>query len=144
MLLSGCEQAVGTGFRPMSGHRSFQLIEGEVSRLDASPATPRRRWSTSAKEDIVAKSMMPGVNVSALARAHDVAPSQVFAWRRKAVVEANARSQDLLFAAVVMEEAARAEGGGMIELVVGDVTMRVGPDVPSARVTEIVRAIRTA
>lgn len=128
----------------MSGHRSFQLIEGEVSRLDASPATPRRRWSTSAKEEIVAKSMMPGVNVSALARAHGIAPSQVFAWRRKAVSNAKDRTQEPMFAAVAVEEDGRGEADGVVELVICDVTVRVGANVSLARITQIVRAIRAA
>ena len=129
----------------MSGHRSFQLIEGEVSRLDASPATPRRRWSTSAKEEIVAKSMMPGVNVSALARAYGISPSQVFGWRRKAVRDAERRSQDPMFAAVAVEEDGKRDASGrMVELVVVDVTVRVGPDVSAEWITQIVRAIRAA
>jgi transposase len=131
----------------MSGHRSFQLIEGEVSRLDASPATPRRRWSTSAKEEIVARSMMPGVNVSALARAYGIAPSQVFGWRRKASLDAQGRMQEPMFAAVAVaaeEEDRTDKADGVVELVVDEVTVRVGRDVSSARVTEIVRAIRAA
>ncbi len=79
---------------PVSGHKSFQVIDAKVSRLDASPATPRRRWSTSAKEEIVAKAMMPGVNVSALARAHGLSPQQVFGWRRKALTDVKARTED--------------------------------------------------
>jgi hypothetical protein len=34
--------------------------------------------------------------------------------------------------------------GGTVELVIGDVTVRVGPDVSSSRIMEIVRAIRAA
>ena len=37
------------------GHSSFQVIDGTVSRLEASPAVPRRRWSAAAKERIVAE-----------------------------------------------------------------------------------------
>ena len=129
----------------MSGHRSFQLIEGEVSRLDASPATPRRRSSTSANEEIVAKSMMPGVNVSALARAYGIAPSQVFAWRRKATLDAEGRIREPMFAAVAVEEDDKTERtNGAVELVVDDVTVRVGADVSPVRIMEIVRAIRAA
>ena len=129
----------------VSEHKSFQVIDAKVSLLDASPATPRRRWSTSAKEEIVAKSMMPGVNVSALARAYGIAPSQVFGWRRKAVLDAERRSQDPMFVAVSVEEDRKTdEAGGVVELVVGDVTVRVGADVSPARIMEIVRAIRAA
>ena len=129
---------------PVSGHKSFQVIDAEVSRLDASPATPRRRWSTSAKEEIVAKAMMPGVNVSALARAHGLSPQQLFGWRRKARAQARALSGDPSFAVVALAEEEKRVGDGTVELVVGDVTVRVGPDVSAARVMVIVRAIRAA
>jgi len=128
---------------PVSGHESFQVIEAKVSRLDASPATLRRRWSISAKEEIVAKAMMPGVNVSALARAHGLSPQQLFGWRRKARAQARALSGDPAFAVVTLAEEEKREEG-TIELVVGDVTVRVGPDVSAARVTAIIRAIREA
>ena len=124
--------------------RSFRLSEGEVSRLDESPATPRRRWSTSAKEEIVAKAMMPGVNVLALARAHGLSPQQLFGWRRKARAQARALSGDPAFAVVALAEEEKREEGGMVELVVGEITVRIGPDVTAARVTAIVRAIRAA
>lgn len=129
----------------MSAPKSFRVLEAEVSRLDASPATPRRRWSASAKEEIVAKAMEPGVNVSALARAHGLSPQQVFGWRRKAVREAEAaRAGEPDFALVTVENEAVERGGGLVELVLGDVTVRVGPDVSTERITEIVRAIRAA
>jgi transposase len=130
----------------VSGHKSFQVIDAKVSRLDASPATPRRRWSTSAKEEIVAKAMMPGVNVSALARAHGLSPQQVFGWRRKARAQARAltEAEAPAFAVVALAEEEKRVGEGTVELVVGDVTVRVGPDVSAARVTVIVRAIRAA
>ncbi len=88
--------------------------------------------------------MMPGVNVSALARAYGIAPSQVFAWRRKAALDAQGRTRDPMFAAVAVEEDTTDEAGGVVELVFGDVTVRVGPDVSPARIAEIVRAIRAA
>lgn len=129
---------------PVSGHKSFQVIDATVSRLDASPATPRRRWSTSAKEEIVAKAMMPGVNVSALARAHGLSPQQVFGWRRKALADVKARTGTPAFAVVTVEAEEDDNEGGTVELVIGEVTLRIGPDVAPARITEVVRAIRAA
>lgn len=130
---------------PVSGHESFQVIEAKASRLDASPATPRRRWSTSAKEEIVAKAMMPGVNVSALARAHGLSPQQLFGWRRKARAQARTLTETPEFAVVALaEEEKKEEADGTVELVVGEVTVRVGPDVSPARITSIVQAIRAA
>ena len=129
---------------PVSGHKSFQVIDAKVSRLDASPATPRRRWSTSAKEEIVAKAMMPGVNVSALARAHGLSPQQVFGWRRKALADVKARTEAPAFAVVAVDAEEDNRDGGTIELVIGEVTLRIGPGVAPRRITEVVRAIRAA
>ena len=67
------------------GHSSFQVIDGTVSRLDASPAVPRRRWSEAAKERIIAEASVPGANVSAIARSHGLSLQQVFTSRREAV-----------------------------------------------------------
>jgi len=87
---------------------------------------------------------MPGVNVLALARAHGLSPQQLFGWRRKARAQARALSGDPAFAVVALAEEEKREEGGMVELVVGEITVRIGPDVTAARVTAIVRAIRAA
>jgi transposase len=42
----------------------------------------RRIWSAAEKARIVAESLLPGTNVSALARAHGLTPAQIFRWRR--------------------------------------------------------------
>lgn len=44
----------------------------------------RRRWSREQKAAIVAETYEPGVSVSAVARRHGIAPSQLFQWRRLA------------------------------------------------------------
>ncbi|MBS3651681.1 transposase [Pseudaminobacter sp. 19-2017] len=61
--------------------------QGGRRHQSGSPRQQRRNWSTEAKAGIVAEALMPGVNVSAIARAHGIAPQQVFAWRRRAVQE---------------------------------------------------------
>ena len=70
---------------PKSRHGTFAVIDAVPDRLDVSPAVARRRWSDEAKARILEEAMTPGANVSAVARAHDVSPQQVFAWRRKAI-----------------------------------------------------------
>jgi transposase len=122
-----------------SSTSSFEVIEAQVSRLDASPATPRRRWSAAAKERIVAAASEPGVNVSAIARAHGLRPQQVFTWRRQAAKTAGAAGPTF-----AMVELDGVEAGGVLEIAVGGVTLRIGPAVPAARVTEILRAVRSA
>jgi transposase len=126
-----------------SSTKSFEVIEAEVSHLEASPATARRRWSGAAKERIVMAALEPGANVSAIARSNGLSPQQVFAWRRKTVGNLRRKIATAApsFAMVALDA---AEAGGMVELIVAGVTIRIGPTVPPGRVKEILRAVRSA
>ena len=53
-------------------------------------AVQRRDWPDERKIAIVAESLEAGVNASALARAHDINPQQLFGWRRRFRAEAEA------------------------------------------------------
>jgi transposase len=123
---------------------SFEVIEGEVSRLDASPGRLRREWSRAAKERIVAAASEPGSNVSAIARAHGLSPQQVFTWRRQAAGKSRKNATGMGGASFAMVALEDAGGGGVVEIVVGGVTLRVGPAVPAPRVKEILQAVRSA
>jgi transposase len=127
-----------------SSTSSFEVIEAQVSRLDASPATPRRRWSAAAKERIVAAASEPGANVSAIARAHGLRPQQVFTWRRQAAGKSGPKTAGAAGPTFAMVALDGVEGGGIVELVIAGVTLRIGPALPAARVTEILRAVRSA
>jgi transposase len=48
----------------------------------------RRRWSAAEKQQIVAESALPDRTVSQVARAHGIAPSQLFTWRRQLLAAA--------------------------------------------------------
>ena len=127
-----------------SSTSSFEVIEAEVSRLDASPARPRRQWSSAAKERIVAAASEPGVNVSALARTHGLSPQQVFTWRRQAVGKSGKKETGMAGASFAMVALDGVSGGGVVEIAVGGMTLRIGPAVPAARVKEILQAVRSA
>lgn len=43
----------------------------------------RRRWSTAEKIRLVEEAMQPGMSVSFIARRAGIAPSQLFAWKRR-------------------------------------------------------------
>ncbi len=43
----------------------------------------RRRWTTAEKVRLVEEAMQPGLSVSYVARRHGIAPSQLFAWKRR-------------------------------------------------------------
>ena len=44
----------------------------------------RRRWTAAQKMRIVEETLEPGASVSQVARRHEVAPNQLFTWRRLA------------------------------------------------------------
>jgi transposase-like protein len=48
----------------------------------------RRRWRRDEKLRIVAESAQPGRTSSQVARDHDIAPGQLFTWRRQLLAEA--------------------------------------------------------
>ena len=68
-----------------------------------------------------------------------LSPQQVFAWRRKAGPKNTTAAPS--FAMVAIDP---GEAGGVVELIVAGVTIRVGAAVSSARVKEILRAVRSA
>jgi len=43
----------------------------------------RRRWTTAEKVRLVEEAMQPGMSVSYVARRAGIAPSQLFAWKRR-------------------------------------------------------------
>jgi len=63
---------LGAGARPV---RRVEVITG---------AGRRRDWSTDEKARILFESLVPGANVSAVARRHGMSPQQLFGWRKKA------------------------------------------------------------
>ena len=134
-----------------SGDKSFQVIEAETSVLDASPAVPRRRWSSEAKSRILAETLEPGANVSAIARRHGLRPQQLFGWRRQALRSGMIRPRMLgrdepAFIAIEAPkpEAAKLETSHDLEIVVDGVTIRAGSGVSARRLIEVIRAVREA
>lgn len=55
--------------------RRIELITGPARR---------RQWSDDDKARIIVESLLPGANVSAVARRHGLSPQQLFGWRREA------------------------------------------------------------
>jgi transposase len=69
----------------MSDTKNFEVITATPERLAVSPGRSYRTWSREEKERIVEETFAPGANVSVIARSHGLDPSQLFAWRRKAL-----------------------------------------------------------
>jgi transposase len=137
-----------------SAHNSrletFAVLEAVAERLEESPPLLRRRWSGEAKARILEETMLPGANVSAVARAHGLNPQQLFGWRRKAIrsgaivkLPARPEVESQSFASVEMAPGDGVPAGG-IEIVIGDATIRVGGGVAPALLAEAIRAVRSA
>jgi transposase len=74
-------------------YRGIELITGE---------TRRRQWTTAEKAALVAESLQPGINMSALARRHGVNRGLLQTWRRAAMREATDRGH--CFVPICVEE----------------------------------------
>jgi transposase len=110
-----------------------------------------RRWPDAVKARIVAETLIEGMTVKAVAKRYDVVPSHVSDWRRKAregkLVLPNLDGVD--FAPVVVAEPAQLmplvapapQPDEKIELVKGDVMIRVAGTTPAARIAELVAAL---
>ena len=61
---------------------SSEVFQG-VRRLDVVETGRRRRWTDEAKQRIVEEAFQRGIPVLAVARRHDVDPSQIYDWRRR-------------------------------------------------------------
>lgn len=86
----------------------------------------------------------PGANVSAIARTHGLSPQQVFTWRRQATSRFRKKGTEAAEASFAMVTLDGVDAGGVVEIVAGGMTLRVGPTVPAARVKEILQAVRSA
>ena len=64
----------------------------------------RRRWSTAEKVRLVEETMQPGMSVSSVARRAGIAPSQLFAWKRR-MLEGGHLLEDLGFHGFAAEQA---------------------------------------
>ena len=87
-----------------------------LNRLDVVDTGRRRRWSDGEKERIVLESMAGPRQISATARRHGIARSQLLAWRRALFVEPSAAPAGFVPMIVTSEtdrrEDARMMGAG--------------------------------
>ena len=113
----------------------------------------RRRWSDEAKISIVAEALAKGVVVSHVARRHDMAPSQLFAWIKQFRAETEALpapgGQPAFVPAVLSGGSAPPPPTGAcatkpaaIEISVGGATLRVRGAVDAASLSVILKAMK--
>lgn len=126
----------------------------------------RRDWPDERKVEIVAETLSPGVNISEIARRHEINPQQLFGWRKRFRMQAEAllASADRpaalpMFAPVVIETAAAPQtcpmpvapmpttkseevGGSAIEVVVGGATLRIRGAADAKTLALVLKALK--
>ena len=109
----------------------------------------QRRWPDELKARIVAETLVDGATVKGVAERYDMVPSHLSDWRRMAregkLILPNL--DGVSFVPVAIEEAAvmlpdvdDAEVG-VIDLLKGDVTIRLSADTSAERIAEIAAAL---
>jgi len=114
-------------------------------------ADGRRNWPSELKARIVAETLIEGETVKAVAKRYELIPSTVSDWRRMArqgkLVLPNLEGMD--FVPVEIEAPApvaqprAATSSGTIDVIKGDVTVRLDAATPATRIAEITRALAT-
>ena len=123
----------------VEGYRRVEVLTG-----------PRRRrdWSEDDKARAVAESCAPGAVVSAVARRWQIAPQQLFTWRREARVASPEASgaAALGFVPIVSDPPAAgvASSGAVLEVALAGAVVRVSPGVDSALLSAVLRAVRAS
>lgn len=121
----------------------------------------RRDWSDERKIAIVAETLAPGVNISEIARGHEINPQQLFGWRKRFRVQAEALLASVrpaalpVFAPVMIEAAAQPPhtcpmpaaksdkvDGSAIEVVVGDATLRIRGAADAKTLALVLKALK--
>jgi len=119
---------------------------GEYRRVEVLTGPGRRRvWDEATKARVVAESDAPGAVVSAVARRWQIAPQQLFTWRREARAASLAvRRGEAAFVPILAEPPAAAgtAAGPGIEVVLAGAVVRVSPGVDPALLSAVLRAVR--
>lgn len=114
-------------------------------RLDV-VASPRgkRSWTPEARARIIAESMLPGVNVSEVARRHGLYPQQLYTWRRGM----QERAEAMRFVPAMVEhgeepfrETMQAVGGEIV-IETGRLAIRIPAGVSADHIERVLLAVQ--
>lgn len=129
------------------------LTGAGISRLEVIEGpSGRRRRAKAERARIAAESMMPGATVADVARRHGTTRWQIYDWRKKLrmgqLVVPESVAALPAFAELVVDDttttAPLAATRSDLEIVVGDVVIRVGADADEGQLTRAIRAARAA
>ena len=125
-------------------------MDGTIEFLTDTGAGRRRcrRWPEEVKARIVAETLVDGVTVNAVARQYGMRPNHLSEWRRMAregkLVLPNL--DGVTFVPVAIEEPVvlpdvPEDAVGTLDLIKGDVVVRLAANTPAARIAELVTAL---
>ena len=107
-----------------------------------------RRWPDALKARIVAETLVEGATVRDVAARYDVRANHLSSWRRLAregkLVLPALPEPEPPFAPMVVEgltDRTVTAGDATLEIVAGDIVIRLDAAAPAARIAEIVRAL---
>ena len=106
-----------------------------------------RRWPNAVKGQIVAETFVPGVSVKEVALRHDLQPNHLSTWRRlakdgKLVIPELAEAD---FAAIVLSDPEPLRTSApAIEIITGQITLRLDTQTDAGRIAQIVHALNNA
>ena len=121
---------------------------GGYQRVEVLTGQGRRRaWDEATKERVVAESHAPGAVVWAVARRWQIAPQQLFTWRREArAASPEASRGEAAFVPIVAEPPAAkvAASEALVEVMLAGAVVRVSPGVDPALLSAVLRAVRAS
>lgn len=105
-----------------------------------------RRWPRDLKARIVAETLVDGATVSEVARRYDMRPNHLSAWRREAkdgrLILPAAEEPDFAPLVVTSDPVPDiSSSSATLDLLRGDVVVRLDAATPPERIAEIVRAL---
>ncbi|MFP7675838.1 transposase [Marivita sp. S0852] len=114
-------------------------------------ADGKRNWPSELKAQVVAETLIEGETVNAVAKRYELIPSTVSDWRRMArqgkLVLPNLDGMNFvpveIEAAGPVAQPLPAMSSNTIDVIRGDVTVRVDAATPAGRIAEIARAMAT-
>lgn len=125
--------------RPAASLGLMRIIEAVPDHLDGSPRQLRRVWSDEFKATAVEQASQPGVNVSAIARQIGILPSQLYRWRRELL----GSDEPGQAAATVDPQSVVSDPVPIVEIMIGNIVVRVGRHVDEAQLQRVIRAVRS-